>query len=94
MSYKVRIRKNSTGEERDYEFPKLTWEFPSENGSGSMFIWTEGNFSCDCNRYLFFERAGGNPADPDETEDRCGDDAYTVLHAELPDGKKVEIDQL
>ena len=29
------------------------WEFDP------VFIWTEGNFSCNCNRFLFFHRALG-----------------------------------
>lgn len=40
----------------------------------SLFIWREGNYSCDCNRELFFRRLGGEEeGDPD-----CGDERYSV----------------
>lgn len=41
------------------------------------YIWEDGNYSCDCNRFLFFMRA----ADEDEGEWddlRCGDGGYSV----------------
>jgi hypothetical protein len=38
------------------------------------YIWQEGNYSCDCNRELFFERAAGN--EPGETE--CGGGRFQV----------------
>lgn len=40
------------------------------------FIWREGNFSCDCNRAMFFERAQGLPEADDYP---CGDGAYAVV---------------
>jgi len=39
------------------------------------YIWSEGNFSCDCNRYLFFQRALNMDEDG---ESPCGDDRYTI----------------
>lgn len=39
------------------------------------FIWSEGNFACDCNRALFFARAGGED-DTDKTP--CGESRYSV----------------
>lgn len=41
------------------------------------FLWADGNYSCNCNRFLFFERALGSSEDeirakdPGETGD-CG----------------------
>lgn len=40
-----------------------------------LFIWEEGNFSCDCNRELFFRRAGERP-EIDNPE--CGDTRYRI----------------
>lgn len=40
------IRKNSTGEIREYD----GFIRPDED----VYIWEEGNFACDCNRELFF----------------------------------------
>lgn len=36
---------------------------------GLEYVWTEGNYSCDCNRRLFMCRALGE-AEPER--DRCG----------------------
>ncbi|HEX9812083.1 MAG TPA: hypothetical protein VGA88_08365 [Burkholderiales bacterium] len=81
--YKVLLRNNYTSEERwvNYDMP---WD------GGSVFLWTEGNYGCDCNRHLFFERAFGR--EPDDDEHVCGDEKYTAVCAELPDGKRHELD--
>jgi hypothetical protein len=40
-----------------------------------IFNWAENNFSCDCNRHLFFYRAfGDNP----DSLDECTDGKYLV----------------
>ncbi len=71
---KIHLRNNATGEVRIVK--DEYWHGDSQ--------WEEGNYSCDCNRYLFFERAnGGNPSF-DEFE--CSDGKYDVLRVELPDG--------
>lgn len=62
----VSMRKNATGEIREFH----------DEWYGSDFIWSEGNFACDCNRALFFARAKGED-EPEETP--CGDDRYTIL---------------
>ena len=50
------------------------------NWSDNAFIWTEGNFCCDCNRYLLFEHAGGNePTDEeDDLNGYCGHERYRI----------------
>lgn len=66
----ARIRCNATGEVRETRGPAILEEgcdAPSE------FIWSDGNYACDCNRRIFFERAAGN-----EVEGECGDSAYSV----------------
>lgn len=66
----VEIRRNVDGKMGIYE-DKYPW------GLGSDFMWADGNYSCDCNRYLFFMRAIGE----DEgklIDDRCSDGAYSV----------------
>lgn len=93
MPYKVAIRKNATGEIRIAE---MDFEWDKGNDSTDLFWWTEGNFGCDCNRYLEFERAGGHDPDddvPDDQQQECGHTAYSVLYAEMPDGKRVPIDE-
>lgn len=68
----VEVRNNATGEVRVDK--THAWE-DDEIGS-SEYIWSEGNFSCDCNRSLFFARSAGGKPDPSEAT--CGDDAFSV----------------
>jgi hypothetical protein len=81
--YKVLLRCNATGEER-WAVMGGVWDEAAE------FMWTEGNFGCDCNRHLFFERAAGR----ETAEDRkCGEDAYFAICVELPDGTRHDLDE-
>lgn len=64
----VLIRDNETGIVRAYEDAYLRWVEDD-------FIWTEGNFACDCNRGLFFARAVGEDG-PDRA---CGSERYSVM---------------
>lgn len=83
--YWVLIRNLETNEVRVYE-ESCDWE-----GEGSVYLWTEGNFACDCNRHLFFERAGGT--DDSEGEDcPCGEVIYQVPCAIMQSGRVVELD--
>jgi hypothetical protein len=63
----VFIRKEATGEVRKH-LDKFPWD--------GDYMWADGNYSCDCNRHLFFERAAG--AEPPWDEGKCGDEAYAV----------------
>ena len=80
--YKVLLRNNETGEERWVEY-NMPWEEHSD------FMWTEGNYACDCNRHLFFERSKGQ--EPEDAE--CGEKRYTAVCAELPDGTRMILDE-
>ena len=75
MQYKVKIIKVETGEARFYED-----EF--DHYEGFCFLWTEGNYSCDCNRAIFFG----------DDNDECSDGRYYVPHATLEDGTIVPLD--
>lgn len=56
----IQIRNNETGEIRQYADELLEdWTL----GRPSIFIWAEGNYSCDCNRRLFFARVKGEDED-------------------------------
>jgi len=48
------------------------------------WMWTEGNYGYDCNRFLFFERAGGNDPSLDECPP-CGVELYSVEFLEYAD---------
>jgi len=77
-TYKVLIRKNSTGETRLVD-TELVWHHDTPDD----WWWREGNFSCDCNRSGVFG---------DGLEVECSDGKYTVIHAVLPNGDIIKID--
>jgi hypothetical protein len=83
MPYVVKIRRNSDGLEREIRM-LFDWS------ASDLFWWTDGNFGCDCNRHLEFERAEG--CSPEFAEAVCGESAYTAVQATLPDGSIVAID--
>jgi hypothetical protein len=68
----ARIRRNATGEVRELECDELM-EIGTDGPS--VFNWQENNYSCDCNRALFFAQAGN---DEDLPEHPCGESAYAV----------------
>jgi len=84
MPYKVAIRKNATGEIRIYT-STIDWH------ESAHFLWTDGNYACDCNRELFFARAGGE--DPTLEEVQCGDTKFAALYAEMEDGTRIKLDE-
>jgi predicted dehydrogenase len=67
------IRKNKTGEIREYK-DELYWGNWYQDEEPSTYIWEDGNYSCDCNRYLFFQRVKNENEDNEE----CGDELYSV----------------
>lgn len=67
------IRQNLTGEVREYKTELMLYS----NGAPDVSIWEEGNFSCDCNRELFFDEAGGDENESNE-EPTCGNTRYSV----------------
>lgn len=72
------------GETREYhdEWPD------SFSGEGLEFMWTDGNYACDCNRALFWNRIKGKD-DPDVP---CGDGEYVVPYLTLANGTRIWID--
>jgi hypothetical protein len=77
--YIVTLCNNETGAVRRYREDSV-W-----NDTGE-FMWFEGNFACDCNRHMMFQRARGEEP---EWHTPCGHTRYTVLNIELPDGTLV-----
>jgi hypothetical protein len=76
MPYKVALRKNATSEVKIVPSDE-DWDEVQD------FLWTEGNFACDCNRADFFGEEDNYP---------CTETAFTALYAELPDGRKITLD--
>jgi hypothetical protein len=63
MSYLVDIHEVATGR-------TATWTAEWNWKDDDQYLWTEGNFGCDCNRSRFFYRAIGidDMEEPDCTE--------------------------
>ena len=80
----LHIKNNETNEVA-YTVSKI---FNNEDGSPNPFIWEEGNYSCDCNRELFFCRAKNLP-DPNLDELRCTEEKYSVRLIELDTYKTI-----
>ena len=77
------IRKNDTGEIREYETHEIL-EIGDEHPS--VFNWEENNYSCDCNRLLFFNRVKGEEKDED-WDVECTDGNFSVNLKNKKDGK-------
>lgn len=77
-AYVAIIQRVADGETRQCP-QELPW------ADGSWGWWAHGNYSCDCNRFLEFERANGHEPDID-AEIPCGETRYRVLRFEFPDG--------
>lgn len=48
-----------------------TWESEDDLASTIEYMFTDGNYSCDCNLTLFLARASGEE-DPEDQENGCG----------------------
>lgn len=81
LTHKVLIQRNATGEQRWYE--------AGEIHEGVEYMWADGNYSCDCNRALFWARAGGEL----DLEVPCSESAFTVLKIEREDGYLYPVDR-
>lgn len=68
MTYFARITDRTTGTSKTKTFDEA-WDGASD------FDWGDNNRSCDCNRAIYFEDAGGQLPD---TELPCGDWRFTV----------------
>jgi hypothetical protein len=81
----VNLRRNWDGAVRT-----LKEKVPEANEYGDgpallLFMWTEGNYGCDCNRHLFFERVVDPTFDGDM---RCDDKEY-ACNIVMPDGSSL-----
>jgi hypothetical protein len=77
----VKIRENESGIIRDYPFEAF---IGSKDNFPSPFNWKENNFSCDCNRHIFFYNAIGE--EPEE-DTECTYGKYSVKLVNPVDGK-------
>ena len=48
---------------------EITQSAPQQYRDSQVFLWEEGNYSCNCNRFLFFHRALGKSEEEIEALD-------------------------
>jgi len=70
-TWHVTIRRNADNVVRVYDMKLGPWK-----GEGDDYWFSEGNWSCDCNRMAGFLSAGAE-GEPDEVP--CGDGAYSIV---------------
>lgn len=90
MTYTATIIDIVSGERRTREFPMY-----AASEEGLEFMWSEGNFSCDCNRALFFVRAVGGTEDEARALANavgCAGHRFRVPALMLADGRVIHID--
>lgn len=74
----ARIKNNDTGEVRTH--PTIEYFIDESCNEPNYFNWEENNYSCDCNRRLFWLRAN-NESDEDAWDIPCSDGKFSVnLH--------------
>lgn len=79
MKYEAHITKAETGETRisHKQLDDPTYENGSEYPDGFLYIWEEGNYCCDCNRELFWLRAGKSH-EKHEAHVKCSNGRFKV----------------
>ena len=76
MNLKIEIKRNATG-----LMVSDVWQQVDFND----YIWSEGNFACDCNRESFFLQWHGESTKDDI--DECGDDRFSVRLSDADTGE-------
>lgn len=69
---KIRITRN-----RDKKQAKIEFEhaWPRDEECATEYLWTDGNYGCDCTRRIFFNEHNGL-ATPDNA--RCGSGGFSI----------------
>jgi len=85
MKYKAIITRVADGEIGEY---KPDWDYEvTEDGFSNEYIWSEGNFSCDCNRMMFFHEARGEEYPVEKFEDiKCSNGKFHVRCVDVDTG--------
>jgi hypothetical protein len=81
MSFTIILKHVPSGEEREIHEDGL-WDDIAD------YMWTEGNYSCDCNRALFFYNCG-----PESDDRACGDSEFMLPRVVLADGTVLEVEE-
>lgn len=77
MTYTVTIREVATGNSVDYH-QAVGWQ------DHTLWMWEEGNYSCDCNREAKFCHAAGREYSDEELA--CGRARFVVTKIVLENG--------
>jgi hypothetical protein len=79
VGYTVHIKDRTTGEIRNHVSDGNFEE-------GPRYGWSDGNFSCDCNRANTF-------FDDDQTDFPCGDERFVVMVTDNETGNQLYADE-
>ena len=75
MKFTVQIKEIATGKVVEYHDDFEPWEGEYDHPwTGLEYMWSEGNYACDCNRELYFNRSQGIEIHACST--RCGESRY------------------
>lgn len=81
MGYEVLLRRNKTGEQQAVMMDGA-WD------DLEKYLWTDGNWACDCNRHELFCRAAGQEV---RAVPPCGESEYSALRVSW-EGRNYAVD--
>ena len=94
MKYSADITDTTTGETRRFETEIADY---ADVHDLLEYLWTDGNYSCDCNRSMDFVRASGSDEDPWEVTEAVGcsgkKNRFRVEELRLEDGIVIAVDR-
>jgi hypothetical protein len=96
LNVTITIKQASTGRSVTYKdtFPYWHEDEPyCPRWETLHFIWTDGNYSCACNRKIFFYRNLPEPQELSELETPCGRSQLYPVKIVLEDGTTVLDDE-
>lgn len=83
---RVDIQEIATGREVSFEETGIF----DPNEHAVVYLWEEGNYSCDCNRRLFFYRAIGDAEKERDAWDKpCSQDQYRARVCSAKTGRVI-----
>ena len=84
MNYQIYLKDMATGEVKAIDF-EYSGNHPDGYDMGVLWMWEQGNYSCDCNRGNYFYP-------DDETDCPCGDERFNLQKiVNVTTGQEVEL---